>query len=60
MIYEGILPQLDYVFGKIMEDKETCKRFIEQTLDIKIRDLLYLEKQKTQLLMSKVFDWTFM
>ena len=47
MIYEGILPQHDYVFGKIMEDKETCKRFIEQTLDIKIRDLVYLEKQKT-------------
>lgn len=35
MIYEGILHQHDYVFGKIMEDKETCKRFIEQTLDIK-------------------------
>lgn len=47
MIYEGILPKHDYVFGKIMEDKETCKRFIEQTLDIKIRDLVYLEKQKT-------------
>lgn len=47
MIYEGILPKHDYAFGKIMEDKETCKRFIEQTLDIKIRDLVYLEKQKT-------------
>ena len=42
MIYEGILPKHDYAFVKIMEDKETCKRFIEQTLDIKIRYFVYL------------------
>lgn len=47
MDYDHILPQNDFAFGKIMEDKETCKRFIEQALNIKIRDLVYLEKQKT-------------
>lgn len=47
MNYKEILPKHDFAFGKIMEDKETCKRFIEQTLQIKIRDIVYLEKQKT-------------
>lgn len=47
MDYDHILPKNDFAFGKIMEDKETCKRFIEQALNIKIRDLVYLEKQKT-------------
>lgn len=42
-----IFPKQDFAFGKIMEDKATCKMFLEEVLEFKIRDIEYPERQLT-------------
>lgn len=36
----------DYIFAKVMRDKEICKAVIEKLLNIKVKDLEYVEEQK--------------
>ena len=37
----------DFLFAKVMRDKKICKQVLEKLLHIKIKDLEYLEEQKT-------------
>ena len=37
----------DYIFKKVMSEKRHCKKLLEKLLRIKIRDLKYLEDEKT-------------
>lgn len=37
----------DYIFAKVMRDKEICKAVLEKLLHIKVKDLEYVEEQKT-------------
>lgn len=37
----------DYMFAKVMRDKELCKMLLERLLQIKIKDLKYVDAQKT-------------
>ncbi len=36
----------DFLFAKVMRDKEICKKILEKLLRIKIKDIKYLEEQK--------------
>ncbi len=36
----------DFMFAKVMRDKEICKKLLERLLQTKIRDIVYLEEQK--------------
>ncbi len=46
-MYEQLQLKDDFLFAKIMSDKEICKRLLEIILDVKISDIVYLEPQKT-------------
>ena len=37
----------DYIFAKVMRDKDICKGVIEKLLPIKVKDLEYIEEQKS-------------
>lgn len=37
----------DYMFAKVMRDKKICKALLEKLLHIKVKDLEYVEEQKT-------------
>ena len=37
----------DFIFAKVMRDKEICKTVLEKLLHIKVKDLEYVEEQKT-------------
>ena len=37
----------DYLFKLVMKHKHICKRMIEKILQIRIRDLRYIEEEKT-------------
>lgn len=37
----------DFMFAKVMRDKETCKKVLEKLLHTKIANIWYLEEQKT-------------
>ena len=37
----------DFLFAKVMRDKHICMRLLEKLLHIKIKDIVYLEEQKT-------------
>lgn len=37
----------DYMFAKVMRDKALCKTMLERLLHIKVKDLEYVEEQKT-------------
>ncbi len=37
----------DYIFKKVMSDKRLCKKLLEKLLRIKIRDLKFLEEEKS-------------
>lgn len=37
----------DFLFSKVMRDKEICMKLLEKLLQIKIDDIVYLEEQKT-------------
>jgi hypothetical protein len=36
-----------FMFAKVMSDKEICKATLEQILNIKIRDIKYLDYEET-------------
>ena len=46
-IWEELQIKDDYIFAKVMRDKEICKAVIEKLLHIKVKDLEYVEEQKT-------------
>ncbi len=37
----------DFMFAKVMRDKRICKMLLERLLQTKIRDIVYLDEQKT-------------
>ncbi|WP_289290579.1 Rpn family recombination-promoting nuclease/putative transposase [Sporofaciens musculi] len=37
----------DFMFAKVMQDKKLCKKLLERLLQTKIRDIVYLEEQKS-------------
>ncbi|MEG2289328.1 MAG: hypothetical protein RR891_12320 [Clostridium sp.] len=37
----------DFLFAKVMSDKEVCKEFLEKLLGIKIKEVKMPENQKT-------------
>lgn len=37
----------DFLFAKVMRDKTICKRLLEKLLQTRIKDIVYLEEQKT-------------
>ena len=45
--YEELGFTNDFMFCKIMQDKNICKPFLEEILGIKIYHIEYLEPQKT-------------
>ena len=45
--WENIKPTNDFMFGKIMSNKEVCHKLLEYILDIKIKDIDYPERQKS-------------
>ncbi len=44
--YEQLLLTDDFLFAKVMSNKELCKELLEIILNVKITDIVYLEKQK--------------
>ena len=44
--WESLTISNDFLFSKLMRDKEICKEVLEVLLNIKIGDLKYLEEQK--------------
>lgn len=45
--FEDLTFQDDFIFGCVMHEKKLCKRLLEIILGLKIRDIKYLEEQKT-------------
>lgn len=45
--YEQLGFSNDFMFGKLMQNEQLCKPFLEQVLGIDIHHLVYLERQKT-------------
>ena len=37
----------DFLFAKVMRDKKICRMLLEKLLQIEIKDIVYLEEQKT-------------
>ena len=45
--WEELSFQDDYMFKRVMSHKRFCKRMLEKILRIEIRDIRYLEEEKT-------------
>ena len=45
--WEELTFQDDYMFKRVMSHKRHCKRMLEKILRVKIRDIRYLEEEKT-------------
>lgn len=45
--WENLTISNDFVFAKMMSDKELCKELIENLLHIKVNNLNYIQEQKT-------------
>lgn len=45
--WEELTIQDDFLFAKVMRDKEICQMMLEKLLKVKIKDIVYLEEQKT-------------
>ena len=45
--WESLQIKNDYIFSKVMRDKEICIALLEKLLKIKIKDIVYLEEEKT-------------
>ena len=45
--WEDLTISNDFIFAKLMTDKEICKEIIENLLHIKIKDIKYIQEQKT-------------
>ena len=44
--YEELELKDDFMFGKVMQNKELCRRTLETLLEMPIKDITRLEKQK--------------
>lgn len=40
----------DYIFSKVMRDKEICIALLERLLKLKIKDIVYLEEKSQSIL----------
>ncbi len=47
MKYEELTLANDFIFSKVMQNKDICKKLLEIILDIKIRDLVYHRAQQS-------------
>ena len=45
--FEELTIQDNFIFQKVMRNKRICKQTIERLLDIDIKDIEYLEEEKT-------------
>lgn len=45
--WESLQIKNDYIFSKVMRDKEICIALLEMLLKLKIKDIVYLEEEKT-------------
>lgn len=45
--WESLQIKNDYIFSKVMRDKEICIALLEKLLKLKIKDIVYLEEEKT-------------
>ena len=45
--WESLQIKNDYIFSKVMRDKEICIALLEKLLKLKIKDIQYLEEEKT-------------
>ena len=45
--WESLQIKNDYIFSKVMRDKEICITLLEKLLELKIKDIVYLEEEKT-------------
>lgn len=45
--WESLQIKNDYIFSKVMRDKEICIALLEKLLKMKIKDIVYLEEEKT-------------
>ena len=45
--WESLQIKNDYIFSKVMRDKEICIALLERLLKLKIKDIVYLEEEKT-------------
>ncbi len=45
--WEELTIRDDYMFKRVMRHKRICKKMIEKILRIQIRDIKYLEEEKT-------------
>ena len=45
--WEALQIKNDYIFSKVMRDKEICIALLERLLKLKIKDIQYLEEEKT-------------
>ena len=45
--WEELEIKYDFMFAKVMRDKRICKMLLERLLQTKIRDIVYLDEQKT-------------
>ena len=45
--FEELTIQDNFMFQKVMRNKRICKATIERLLDIQIKDIVYLEEEKT-------------
>ena len=46
--FEELTIQDNFMFQKVMRNKRICKATIERLLDIQIKDITYLEEEKSQ------------
>lgn len=45
--YEDLTIQNDFMFKKVMQSKRICKRLISEIMQVPVRDIVYLETEKT-------------
>lgn len=45
--WESLQIKNDYIFSKVMRDKEICIALLERLLKLKIKDIVYLEEEKS-------------
>ena len=51
--FEELTIQDNFMFQKVMRNKRICKATIERLLDIQIKDITYLEEEKSQKYLSR-------
>lgn len=46
-LWESLTISNDFIFSKLMKDREICKEVLEEMLEIKIGNIEYIEDEKT-------------